>query len=145
MSLLCVMLSMSQQWNLHALAHHMFVDMYVWNVHSVHAVVRKSAQNTNHSPQLHLKPCMFDLFLAVQHCKELAVVSKSAKIFKKIISVFVIMYDGNVLAVLVVVSEPAEKSKHSSWSSIKHQPTFDYIRTLFANVVDLLLISEGES
>ena len=81
----------------------------------------------------------------MQHCKELAVVSKSAKISKKIISVFVIMYGGNFLAVLVVASESAEKSKRSSWSNIKHQPTFDYIKTLFANVVDLLLISEGES
>ena len=33
------------------------------------------------------------------------------------------MYVWNSLAVLVVVSESAEKSKHSSWSNIKHQPT----------------------
>ena len=35
----------------------------------------------------------------------------------------------NSLAVLVVVSESAEKSKHSSWSNIKHQPTFNCIKT----------------
>ena len=129
MSLLCVMLSMSQQGNPHILAHHMSVDMYVWNVRSVLAVVHKSAQNANHSPQLRLKPCMFNFFLAVQHCKELAVVSKSAKIFKKITSVFVIMYGGNFLAVLVVVSESAEKSKHSLLSNIKRQPTFNCVKT----------------
>ena len=42
-----VMLSMSQQGNPHILAHHMFVDMCVWNVHSVIAVVSKSAQKPN--------------------------------------------------------------------------------------------------
>ena len=59
-TLQCMMLSMSEQGRPH-IAHHVFVDMYVWNVHSVLAVVSKSAQKANHSPQLHLKPFMFDI------------------------------------------------------------------------------------
>ena len=39
------------------------------------------------------------------------------------------MYVWNSLAVLAVVSKSAEKSKHSSWSNIKHQPTFNCIKT----------------
>ena len=54
------MLSMSEQGHPH-IAHHVFVDMYVWNVPSVLAVVSKSAQKANHSPQLYLKPFMFDI------------------------------------------------------------------------------------
>ena len=40
----------------------------------------------------------------------------------------VVTYVWNFFAVLVVVSESAEKSKHSSWSSIQRQPTFHYIK-----------------
>ena len=60
MSSQCMMLSMSEQGNPH-IAHHLFVDMYGWYVGSVLAVVSKSAQKATHSPQLPLKPCMFDI------------------------------------------------------------------------------------
>ena len=55
-----MMISMSEQGHPH-IAHHVFVDMYVWNVPSVLAVVSKSAQKANHSPQLYLKLFMFDI------------------------------------------------------------------------------------
>ena len=70
MSLQCVMLSMSQQGHPHNV-HHVFVDMYVWNVHSVLVVVSKSAQKAKHSAQLHLKPCMFDISLQCSIAKNL--------------------------------------------------------------------------
>ena len=69
-TLQCMMLSMSEQGHPH-IAHHVFVEMYVWNVRSVLAVVSKSAQNANHSPQLRLKPCMFDIPLQCSTARNL--------------------------------------------------------------------------
>ena len=65
-----MMLSMSEQGHPHT-AHHVFVDMYVWNVRSVLAVVSKSAQKANHSPQLQLKPFMFDIPLQCSTARNL--------------------------------------------------------------------------
>ena len=128
-TLQCMMLSMSEQGHPH-IAHHVFVDMYVWNVHSVLAVVSKSAQKANHSPQLYLKPFMFDIPLQCSTARNL-LLSASLPSFPSIgYKCFcVVIYVWSFFAVLVVVSKSAEKSKHSSWSNIQRQPTFNCIKT----------------
>ena len=109
MTLHCVMLSISEQGHPH-IAHHVFVDMYVWNVRLVLAVVSKSAQKAKHSPQLRLTPCMFDISLQCSTARNL-LLSASLPRFPSIDYKCVITYVWNFFAVLVVVSESAEKSK----------------------------------